>query len=51
MVVGAGFGRRVPTSQDDDGRVTHAIRYDESMAHALEELEEDAAEARRGEEP
>jgi hypothetical protein len=33
---------------DDDGRVTHAIRYDESMEHVLEELEGDAAEAGYG---
>ena len=36
-------GTVVVTSQDDDGRVTHAIRYDKSMEHVLEELEGDAA--------
>jgi hypothetical protein len=38
----------VVTSHDDDGRVTHAIRSDESMEHVLEELEGDAAEAAYG---
>jgi hypothetical protein len=33
---------------DDDGRITHAIRYDESMKHVLEELEGEAAEAAYG---
>ncbi len=41
-------GTVVVTSQDDDGRVTHAIRYDESMEHVLEELEGEAAEAAYG---
>jgi len=38
-------GTVVVTSHDDDGRVTHAIRYDESMEHVLEELEGEAAQA------
>jgi hypothetical protein len=41
-------GTVVVTSHDDDGRVIHAIRYDESMEHVLEELEADAAEAAYG---
>jgi len=41
-------GTVVFISHDDDGRVTHAIRYDESMKHVLEELEGDAAEAGYG---
>jgi hypothetical protein len=41
-------GTVVVTSQDDDGRVTRAIRYDESMEHVLEELEGEAAEAAYG---
>ena len=41
-------GTVVVTSHDDEGRVSHAIRYDESMEHALEELEGDAAEAAFG---
>jgi hypothetical protein len=41
-------GTVVVTSHDDDGRVNHAIRYDESMEHVLEELEGDAAEAAYG---
>jgi len=32
-------GTVVITSHDDDGRIIHAIRYDESMEHVLEELE------------
>ena len=36
------------TSHDDDGRVIHAIRYEESMEHVLEELDGDAAEAAYG---
>jgi hypothetical protein len=38
-------GTVVVISHDDDGRVTHAIRYDESMEHVLEELEGEAAQA------
>ncbi len=38
-------GSVVVTTQDDDGRVIHAIRYDASMEHVLEELEGDEAEA------
>ena len=41
-------GTVVVTSHDDDGRVIHAIRYDESMKNVLEELEGDAAEAAYG---
>ena len=41
-------GTVVVTSHDDEGRVTHAIRYDESMEHVLEELEGEAAEAAYG---
>jgi len=41
-------GTVVVTSQDDEGRVTHAIRYDESMEHVLEELEGEAAGAAYG---
>ena len=41
-------GTVVFISHDDEGRVTHAIRYDESMKHVLEELEGDAAEAGYG---
>ena len=41
-------GTVVVTSHEDDGRVTHAIRYDESMEHVLEELEGEAAEAAYG---
>jgi hypothetical protein len=41
-------GTVVVTSPDDDGRITHAIRYDESMKHVLEELEGEAAEAAYG---
>jgi hypothetical protein len=41
-------GTVVVTSHDDEGRVSHAIRYDESMEHPLEELEGDAAEAAFG---
>jgi uncharacterized protein GlcG (DUF336 family) len=41
-------GTVVVTSYDDDGRVTHAIRYDESMEHVLEELEGEAAGAAYG---
>ncbi len=37
-------GTVVVISHDDDGRVTHAIRYDESMEHVLEELEGEAAQ-------
>jgi hypothetical protein len=38
-------GTVVLTTQDDDGRVIHAIRYDESMGNVLEELVSEAAEA------
>jgi hypothetical protein len=38
-------GSVVVTTQDDDGRVIHAIRYDETLEHVLEELEGDEAEA------
>jgi hypothetical protein len=38
-------GSVVVTTQDDDGRVIHAIRYDESMENVLEELEGEDAEA------
>ena len=41
-------GTVVVTSHDDDGRVIHAIRYDESMEDVLEELEGEAAEAAYG---
>ncbi len=41
-------GTVVVISHDDDGRVTHAIRYDESMEHVLEELEGEAAQAAYG---
>jgi hypothetical protein len=41
-------GTVVVTSHDDDGRVTHAIVYDESLKHVLEELHGDAAEATYG---
>jgi hypothetical protein len=41
-------GTVVVSSHDEDGRVTHAIRYDESMEHVLEELEGEAAEAAHG---
>jgi hypothetical protein len=41
-------GTVIVTSHDDDGQVIHAIRYDESMEHVLEELEGDAAEAAYG---
>ena len=41
-------GTVVVTSHDDDGRVSHAIRYNESMQHVLEELEGNAAEAAYG---
>lgn len=38
----------VVTSQDDNGRVIHAIRYDATMENVLEELEGEAAEAAYG---
>ncbi len=38
----------VLVTSHDEGRVTHAIRYDESMEHVLEELEGEAAEAAYG---
>jgi hypothetical protein len=41
-------GTVVVTTQGDDGRIVHAIRYDESMETVLEELEGDAAEAAYG---
>ena len=41
-------GTVVVTSHDDDGRIIHAIRYDESMEDVLEELEGEAAEAAYG---
>jgi hypothetical protein len=41
-------GTVIVTSPDDDGQITHAIRYDESMKHVLEELEGEAAEAAYG---
>jgi hypothetical protein len=41
-------GTVLVTSYDDDGRVIHAIRYDESMKHVLEELEGESAEAACG---
>ncbi len=41
-------GTVVITSHDDDGRIIHAIRYDESMEHVLEELEGEAAEVAYG---
>jgi hypothetical protein len=41
-------GTVVVTSHDEEGRVSHVIRYDESMEHVLEELEGDAAEAAFG---
>jgi hypothetical protein len=41
-------GTVVVTSHDDDGRVIHAIRYDESMQDVLEEVEGNAAEAAYG---
>jgi len=48
------YGRRlsdgtvVVISRDDAGRVIHAIHYDESMEHVLEELEGEAAEGAYG---
>jgi hypothetical protein len=44
-------GTVVLTTQDDDGRVIHAIRYDESMENVLEELVGEAAEAAYGRRP
>jgi len=41
-------GTVVLISHDDDGQVSHAIRYDESMEHVLEELEGEAAQAAYG---
>ena len=41
-------GTVVVTTEDDDGRVIHAIRYDESMENVLEELDGDDAEAAYG---
>jgi hypothetical protein len=41
-------GTVVVVSHDDEGRVMHAIRYDASMDHVLEELEGEAAEAAYG---
>jgi hypothetical protein len=41
-------GTVVVTSHDDEGRVNHAICYDESLQHVLEELEGAAAEAAYG---
>jgi hypothetical protein len=41
-------GTVVVTTQDDHGRVIHAIRYDGLMENVLEELEGDAAEAAYG---
>jgi hypothetical protein len=41
-------GSVVVTTQDDEGRVIHAIRYDETLEHVLEELEGDEAEAAFG---
>jgi hypothetical protein len=41
-------GTVVVTSYDEDGRVTDAIRYDESLEHVLEEIEGEAAEAAYG---
>ncbi len=41
-------GTVVVTTHDEDGRVTYAIRYDESFDHVLEELEGEAAEAAYG---
>ncbi len=41
-------GTVVVVSHDDEGRVNHAIRYDASMEHVLEELEGEAAEAAYG---
>jgi hypothetical protein len=41
-------GTVVVTTQDDGGRIIHAIRYDESMENVLEELEGDAADAAYG---
>ena len=41
-------GTVLVTSHDDEGRVTHVIRYDESMEHVLEELEGEAAEVAYG---
>jgi hypothetical protein len=41
-------GTVVITGHDDEGRVNHAIRYDESFEHVLEQLEGEAAEAAYG---
>jgi hypothetical protein len=41
-------GTVVVTAHDDEGRVTHAIRYDESMENVLEELQGEEAEAAYG---
>jgi len=41
-------GAVVVISHADDGRVTHAIRYDELMEHVIEELEGEAAQAAYG---
>lgn len=41
-------GTVVVTTHGDDGRVTHAVLYDEAVVHVLEELSGDAAEATYG---
>ena len=42
-------GTVIVTTPDDDGRIVHAIRYDESMEQVLEELEGELAETAHGE--
>jgi len=41
-------GTVLVTGHDDDGHLTDAIRYDESMDNVLEELEGEAARAAYG---
>jgi len=41
-------GTVVVVTPDDDGRLIHAIRYDDAMTTVLEELEGEAAEAAYG---
>jgi hypothetical protein len=41
-------GTVIVTTPDDKGQLVHAIRYDESMEHVLEELEGELAEAAYG---
>ncbi len=42
-------GTVIVTTPDDNGRIVHAIRYDESMEQVLEELEGELAETAHGE--